>query len=594
VHLFRQFSLSLLSLFSTLLVLAGGGEAQLTTPSQMQQSTVLRYESVEPTTTASSALSEHGVAAHESLEISLHAYGRQFDLVLEPNPILTPGAINVWVAGSSHTTEAPTTALYKGAVKGEPGSWVRVSVRDGSLDGMIWTHGEIYFLEPGTRFFAGTGVPPSGTVMYRMSDTTSTWDLGSCALETPSVALNLEGHVHQHNPFNDYSELQSHLKELAVAGDLKQLEIALVADYEYYQDHGANSAADMQSILNQIDGIYQAELGVTFHIAGTVVFTSSADPFSNTLDPIALLQEFSAYRSSTSGIVHTAGLAHLFTDRDIANNVIGIAWVGVLCSNYYGTGLSQDFINENKSLVLLTAHEIGHNFNAPHDNQQGSSCASTPFGHIMNPWVSTSLDLTFSSCSKNQIAPEVAGASCLSSVIGGDPLTPTCSFDLDPASRSHTAAATTNSVGVFTGDTCDWAAQSNSAWITIQAGDSGTSDGTVSYALEANPGPGSRTGTIAIEDQTFRITQAAPCSYTLSRYARTFRAKGGKSSLQVRTSRSCGWEATSQADWITFTSTPSGTGKRTLRYAVAPNTTGSVRVGTMEIAGRVFTVTQNP
>lgn len=592
MHLFRHLSFCLYALLLTI-SLTNKALAQQTLTNQGQRTTVLQYEPVEPITAASSALSDQTATAESALEISLYAYGRKFELVLEPNPIFSDNAENIWVASQSQTTEVPSISLYKGTVKGEPGSWVRVSLRDGSLDGMIWTQGEIYFLEPGTRFFSGMDAPPHGTVMYRMSDTTSTWELGSCALETPSVAFNLEGHGRSHHASSDYSELTSHLQEVAASGNLKKLEIALVADYEYYQEHGVNSAADMQNILNQIDGIYQAELEVTLHVAGTVVFTSAADPFSNTTDPVALLQEFSSYRSSTSGVAHTAGLAHLFTNREINSNVIGIAWLGVLCSNYYGTGLSQDFTSENKSLVLLTAHEIGHNFNAPHDNQSGSACGSTSFGYIMNPWVSTSLALQFSSCSKNQISAEVSSASCLASVTGGDPGTPTCTSSISPSSRSHDGQASSDDVAIFTGDTCDWTAQSNTDWITINSGDEGTGDGLVSYAIQANPGPGSRTGTLTIAGKTFTISQAEPCSYVLSSSARTFKARGGKSSVQMRTGRKCEWEAVSNAEWITLL-TSSGVGKKPIRYSVAKNTTGNVRIGTFTAAGQTFTITQNP
>jgi hypothetical protein len=348
----------------------------------------------------------------------------------------------------------------------------------------------------------------------------------------------------------------------------------------------------MQNILNQIDGIYQSELGVTLHVAGTVVFTTSADPFSNTTDPVALLQEFSSYRAAASGVVRTAGLAHLFTNREIDSNVIGIAWLGTLCNSYYGTGLSQDFTSDNKSLVLLTAHEIGHNFNAPHDNQSGSVCGSTSFGYIMNPWVSTSLALQFSSCSKNQISPEIAGASCLSTVTGGGPGTPTCSFAISPSSRSHSWQADMGDVDVSTGDTCDWTAQSNAGWITITSENAGTGNGIVSYSIEANPGTKSRTGTLTIAGRTFTITQAAPCSYALSSSSRTFTARGGNGAVQIRTGSTCAWNVASNVDWITITSSLSGAGKQTIRYSVAKNTTGSVRVGTFTVAGLTFTVTQ--
>src|SRR5262249_26749536 len=157
---------------------------------------------------------------------------------------------------------------------------------------------------------------------------------------------------------------------------LQQADMGIVADYEYFLRHGANSAADMQSIMNQVDGIYQAEVGVTLRVAQTVVYTTLSDPFSDTTDYGALLNELSSYRSAAGSPMAGTDLSHLFTGRDLNGNVIGIAWLGGVCSSFYGASLGQDFTTNNKSLVILTAHEIGHNFNAPHDAEAGSPCAA--------------------------------------------------------------------------------------------------------------------------------------------------------------------------------------------------------------------------
>jgi hypothetical protein len=586
VHFCQKPFVSLAALLF-LLGAASSLHARQTQPRQGPPSSVLYFEPIEPVVAVGAEATDQQAAGQEKLEVSFHAFGRQFDLLLEPNDLFASGASNVWIGDLTTTTEAPTVTFYKGEVKGEPGSWVRVSLRDGTLDGMIWTKDEIYFVEPGTRFFAGAA--PYATVMYRMSDTVSDWEPGSCALETQAVGFAMEGHRHAHNPFGDYESLKAELQAIASAGILQQLDLGIVADYEYYQEHGSASATDMQNVLNQIDGIYRAELGVTLHLTQTVVYTTSSDPFSSTTDPASLLYEFSNYKNNPANPVYGTGLAHLFTNRDLQGSVIGIAWIGTLCSNYYGTGLSQDFTTTNKVLVLLSAHEIGHNFNAPHDNQDGSACAATPFGFIMNPWLSTDLNLQFSECSKTQIAPEVAGASCLEPVSDDDP---SCAFSISPSNRSHTAEAGEDSVAVTTTDGCSWTAASNTDWLTVTSGEGGSGNGTVTYAFGANPGPSSRSGTLTIAGKTFTVTQAAPCTYSLSRYSRTHRARRSSSYVKVYTSRSCGWTAQSNVDWITITSNTSGTGTKTIWYTVATNTTGSPRTGTLTIAGQTFTVTQ--
>ena len=55
---------------------------------------------------------------------------------------------------------------------------------------------------------------------------------------------------------------------------------------------------------------------------------------------------------------------------------------------------------------------------------------------------------------------------------------------------------------------CAWQAQSDAPWLTITSGASGSGDGTISYAVAANPGLTQRVGRItATGDQDFTVTQ---------------------------------------------------------------------------------------
>ncbi len=396
--------------------LANSLQARQVQPHQGPPPTVLHFESITDISTSLSTAgttADQPVATDQSLAISFQAFGKQFNLQLVPNDLFAPQAENIWIDGQTTTTETPRLIFYRGEVTGEPGSWVRIGWREGAMDGLIRTKDDIYFVEPGARFFHDAS--SHTTVMYRMSDTVSDWELGSCALEQPAVAVEMGQHARVSGPLDTYEGLVSDLQTLASSSALKQVDLGIVADYGYFVKHGAASAADMQNIINQIDGIYRSEVGVTLRVSKTVVYTTP-DPFSSTTDPSTLLNEFSTYKGNSASPVYGTDLAHLFTNRGFNGSVIGIAWVGTVCNGSYGTGLSQDFTTNNKSLVLLTAHEIGHNFNALHDNESGSPCASTPFGFIMNPYVSTALNLQFSSCSLGFMTPEAAGASCLAAV----------------------------------------------------------------------------------------------------------------------------------------------------------------------------------
>ena len=74
-----------------------------------------------------------------------------------------------------------------------------------------------------------------------------------------------------------------------------------------------------------------------------------------------------------------------------------------------------------------------------------------------------------------------------------------CSFVLSPESGSFPAAGGTGSFTVTPSDPgCPWTATSDSAWLTISSGQSGTGSGSVSYAVGSYAGTGPRAGTIGV------------------------------------------------------------------------------------------------
>jgi YVTN family beta-propeller protein len=84
-----------------------------------------------------------------------------------------------------------------------------------------------------------------------------------------------------------------------------------------------------------------------------------------------------------------------------------------------------------------------------------------------------------------------------------------CGYSLSASSASLGAAAGGGSVNVITSAGCGWTASSDStSWLTVTAGSAGTGNGTVSFAVTANPGTASRTGNLTIGGLNFAVTQA--------------------------------------------------------------------------------------
>jgi hypothetical protein len=173
------------------------------------------------------------------------------------------------------------------------------------------------------------------------------------------------------------------------------------------------------------------------------------------------------------------------------------------------------------------------------------------------------------------------------------PPPPTCAYSIDPTSQSIGAGgANSRDVTVKTSGSCAWAAISNASWLTIESGASGQGSGKVQYDVASNSGP-ARQGTLTVAGLTFTVNQAgSACSYSISPSSASFSPVGGLGSVTVTATSACSWTATSNASWIVVTLGGGGTGNGSVLYSVLPNVGGS-RTGTITIAGRTFTVSQN-
>ncbi|GEM_PF-409650 len=170
---------------------------------------------------------------------------------------------------------------------------------------------------------------------------------------------------------------------------------------------------------------------------------------------------------------------------------------------------------------------------------------------------------------------------------------PTCTFMIDPSSRSFGSGGGTGGVSVTTQAGCNWTAVSNASWITVTAGASGSGSGTVSYSVTANPSASPRSGTITIAGQTHTVNQAAAsCSFMIAPTEAAYDSNGGAGAVMVSAGAGCNWTAMSSASWITITAGSMGSGNGSVNYSVARNTSSSPRSGAITIAGLTHTVTQ--
>ncbi|MCB9883303.1 MAG: IPT/TIG domain-containing protein [Planctomycetes bacterium] len=287
-------------------------------------------------------------------------------------------------SGFQHLVAPPAERTYQGVVATSGNGRVAVSVDAGlNLNGYVFLDGETFAIEPLTP--AERQLHGFDYLVYQMHD-----------LVLPGVHCGTED-------------------LLAVGGGgsatgvdvMKEAEIAIDCDYDYYQRYNSNTTTvtnRVNNIINLVDAIYSRDVEITFTITQILIRQSATYSWNG--DMGNLLDQFRARWNSQHGNIRR-DMAHMFTGKGSFSGVIGIAWLSAVCTNY-GYGVSKAYSSSNTSNAGLVAHECGHNFGANHCS--GGSCyiMCAGLGGCGN-------DVTrFGTTSINAITAFKNGAGCLS------------------------------------------------------------------------------------------------------------------------------------------------------------------------------------
>ncbi|HVS82617.1 MAG TPA: M12 family metallo-peptidase [Pyrinomonadaceae bacterium] len=336
----------------------------------------------------------------ESGRLSVQTPARDLEIVLSPNDLRAPGYHAEEVIDGGIVREVPMSRVntYKGSVVGMPGADARFTVDDGTVEGMIITADQAYFLESTRKY--STSADAADYLLYKASDVRP--EITRTCGDTLDEQVNREA--------KQFASTFSSNVAPEVFSPFRVAEIATEADFEYVSALGSSTAAnnDILSIMNQVQGIYERDIGLTFSVVFQHTWATASDPYNTSGDASAALTEFTNYWN-TNFAGTNRDVAHLWTGRSLGGPA-GVAWMGVVCRDAaHAYGLS-DRETMAPFRVGIPAHEIGHNFNASHcDGQAG--CDNT----IMLATQTPSNTLTFCQFSRNEITNYVTGNSgCLS------------------------------------------------------------------------------------------------------------------------------------------------------------------------------------
>ncbi len=304
---------------------------------------------------------------------------RVVDVALTRRDVFAAGARVVVVDTSGPRQVAPPAVeIYTGTVVGEPDSYVFLTLAP-TVQGLIEFSGGTFVIADRAR----DGRPPVVYAPAARPDGLKIrpWVCGTDRLEALGTAWT--GPAPRGTPA------------------CRQAQVAVETDHEYWQLFGneSDATAYVATLIGAVSGIMERDFNVRLVLSYVRIWNTPADPWTVD-DAIDELYEFRDYwEANMAGVPRD--LAHFLSGRHLAS-AGGVAWLPGVCQPGFNYGLSaylngffplpiQDNRGQNWD-PLVVAHEMGHNFGAPHthemnppiDNCAGGDCSVTPHGTIMS------------------------------------------------------------------------------------------------------------------------------------------------------------------------------------------------------------------
>jgi Metallo-peptidase family M12/Dockerin type I domain len=176
----------------------------------------------------------------------------------------------------------------------------------------------------------------------------------------------------------------------AAGGGIKIAQLAFETDNALYVARGSDADAvrtDVENIMNNVDMSYDSQVAIRHELTTILVRDGvGPTPYANTAnDPGLLLNRLESVWNTPPESSIERDVVHFFTGNFPNSPTIGLAALGVVCNLSRAYGMSFTRFSGSTSLRTdVTAHEIGHNWNAVHcDTGPGAGlpfpgCCSQP------------------------------------------------------------------------------------------------------------------------------------------------------------------------------------------------------------------------
>jgi hypothetical protein len=167
-----------------------------------------------------------------------------------------------------------------------------------------------------------------------------------------------------------------------------------------------------------------------------------------------------------------------------------------------------------------------------------------------------------------------------------------CTYSIRPTYYNAGRGPDDITINVTAASGCAWTATTNATWVAVDAGRTGSGDGTVRLLVQPNSG-GPRTAVVLIAGHTFTLHQEEGLCTTAIKPGSYHAGRGPDDiRIEVTTGTGCTWSVASTVSWVTVAEGARGSGTGVVRLVVQPNS-GPARAVTLTIAGQPFALRQN-